>query len=118
MYLTFLGWGDGSNSDNLYQVLVEVVRQEECSEFYDPYFDPETMICAGDLENGDRGVCSVSVVFPFYTMLPHNILFPCKNKFCSFIEQTCLYFCYSSVLQKLQGFFTANYAFKKSARQT
>ena len=59
------GWGDGSGSPNLYQVQMEILDQSVCENLYfssnewDPLFDRYLMICAGDLVNGGRGVCSV-----------------------------------------------------------
>ena len=44
---------------------MEILNQSVCENLYysphelDPVFDPYLMICAGDLVNGGRGVCSV-----------------------------------------------------------
>ena len=57
-----LGWGDGSGSDNLYQVHLELLNQSVCDNLLGDRgdFDPEVMICAGDAENGGRSPCHVS----------------------------------------------------------
>ena len=60
------GWGYGSYSDNLYEVILELVDQRVCDSLlnsHDPsfpdIFNPELMICAGDVEIGGRSTCSV-----------------------------------------------------------
>ena len=64
-YNTCLGWGRGSGSNDLYQVHLELVNQSVCDNLLNPTpgmfseFDPELMICAGDVENGGRDVCQV-----------------------------------------------------------
>ena len=60
------GWGDGSGSETLYQVHLEILNQTVCDTLLNPdpgvfyEFDPEVMICAGDVENGGRDACQVS----------------------------------------------------------
>ena len=54
-----LGWGDGSGSNDLYQVHLELVAQDVCDDAMNPY-DQDKMICAGDVANGGRDTCQVS----------------------------------------------------------
>ena len=60
-----LGWGRGSGSNDLYQVHMELVNQSVCDNLLIPNprsqfeFYQDVMICAGDVENGGRSVCSV-----------------------------------------------------------
>ena len=59
----YLGWGRGSESHDLYQVHLELVNQDVCNNLLNTdrsFFEPQVMICAGDVENGGRGTCSVS----------------------------------------------------------
>ena len=64
-YNTCPGWGDGSGSATLYQVHLELLNQTVCDNLLNPTpgmfskFNPELMICAGDVENGGRDVCQV-----------------------------------------------------------
>ena len=58
-----LGWGTGSGSDTLYQVRLELLNQSLCNTILSPtgrLFFPEINICAGDVENGGKGICDVS----------------------------------------------------------
>ena len=54
------GWGEGSESDNLYQVHLQLVNQSICNHFLQLFFDEDSMICAGDAETGVRSTCEVS----------------------------------------------------------
>ena len=56
----YLGWGRGSGTNTLYQVHLELVNQSVCDTQLGGRFDPELMICAGDVENGGRDACGVS----------------------------------------------------------
>ena len=60
--IAFLGWGRGSGSDDLYQVHLKLVNQNLCDTLLRPTFDPNVMICAGDVLNGGRGICSVRLI--------------------------------------------------------
>ena len=53
------GWGEGSESDNLYQVHLQLVNQSICNHFLQPFFDEDLMISAGDAETGVRSTCRV-----------------------------------------------------------
>ena len=64
--ISHIGWGLGSCSDNLYQVHLELRNQSDCDSllndyfyFYPNIFHPELIICAGDVVNSNRSVCSV-----------------------------------------------------------
>ena len=60
--IPFLGWGRGSGSDDLYQAHLKLVNQSVCHNLLRPIFDPDVMICAGDVENGGRDVCYVRLI--------------------------------------------------------
>ena len=55
----FVGWGTGSNSNDLYQVYLGLVRQDTCDQELILYVN-ETMICAGNVANGGRDTCQVA----------------------------------------------------------
>lgn len=58
--LTVAGWGTtewGSGSDELLHVDVPYITDAECSGAYGWEFDADTMLCAGDLENGGVDSC-------------------------------------------------------------
>ena len=57
----FVGWGTGSDSNDLYQVHLALVPQGTCDQELRRYVN-ETMICAGDVENGGRDTCRVRKV--------------------------------------------------------
>ena len=60
-----LGWGHGSGSNDLHQVHLQLVNQSVCHNLLNPnpkvklIFHQDLMICAGDIENGGRGICKV-----------------------------------------------------------
>ena len=54
-----LGWGRGSGSNALYRVHLELLNQSVCDNNLSSNFNQSLMICAGNLENGGRGACSV-----------------------------------------------------------
>ena len=61
--IIYSGWGLRSGSHDLYQVHLELVSQSVCNNYLNTLagtFDPQLMICAGDVENGGRGTCIVS----------------------------------------------------------
>ncbi len=54
------GWGitdDGSAAKELRYVEVPHVSDADCAEAYGSEFNPETMICAGDLDSGGKDAC-------------------------------------------------------------
>ena len=57
------GWGRGSGSRDLHQVHVELVNQSVCADLLDTTraFNPDLMICAGNVEAGGRDTCSVGL---------------------------------------------------------
>ena len=55
----FVGWGTGSDSNDLYQVYLELVPQGTCDHELSRYVN-ETMICAGNVANGGRDTCQVA----------------------------------------------------------
>ena len=61
--ITSSGWGVGSGSHNLHQVHLELLSQSDCENILDfnflDSFNQDVMICAGDVENGERDVCPV-----------------------------------------------------------
>ena len=61
--MSHVGWGAGSGSNYLYQVHLELVNQSVCDDLLNindmTEFDPDVMICAGDVENGGRDSCQV-----------------------------------------------------------
>ena len=59
--LSLAGWGEGSNSQYLYQVNLEWIEQAVCEQELNPGFIPEDMICAGPASSG-RDTCHVSLV--------------------------------------------------------
>ena len=57
-FFSLSGWGDGSDSNNLYQVPLELLPSYMCPDGGN-IFRNETMICAGDVKDGLRGGCTV-----------------------------------------------------------
>ena len=62
----------------MYQVHLELVNQSVCDTILNPNpdvqseFDPELMVCAGDVENGGRDTCDVSQISK--NTISHNFL--------------------------------------------
>ena len=89
----FVGWGSGSFSLYLYQVHLEMLSQETCAREINEFVD-ETMICAGDVQNGGRDTCQVCLcVFMclFVRMSAHGNNLQTGGRDTCYLRLSCLY---------------------------